>query len=90
MIPELDTYDWHSAFSYAGEDGSDTHADGASIRISVPGSGVPTHPFTREDVTEILGTRVGENDESDWLIAGKLRDGRYFFLEAGCDYTGWG
>lgn len=44
----------------------------------------------REDVAEVLGADDGENDGADWIGLFKLRDGRYLFLHAGCDYTGWG
>ncbi len=40
-------------------------------------------------MTEILGISEGENDGPDWLLFGQLKDGRFFFLSAGCDYTGW-
>lgn len=45
--------------------------------------------FTIEDVAEIIDYRDGENDEANWIMYGKLKDGRYFTLSAGCDYTGW-
>ncbi len=40
-------------------------------------------------VAEILGMREGENDGANWLMYGRLKDGQYFYLSAGCDYTGW-
>jgi len=46
--------------------------------------------FTRDDVVEIYGIQEGENDADPWRVYGLLKDGRYFYLEAGCDYTGWG
>ena len=46
--------------------------------------------FTFNDIQDVLGMSDGENDEQDWLLIGKLKDGRYFRLKAGCDYTGWG
>ena len=45
--------------------------------------------FTRHDIKEVLGVQEGENDGPSWIIYGELMDGRYFFLSAGCDYTGW-
>jgi hypothetical protein len=45
---------------------------------------------SRETVAEVLALREGFNDGPDWLCYGRLRDGRYFFVKAGCDYTGWG
>jgi hypothetical protein len=45
--------------------------------------------FTREEVAEILLAREGKNDGADWIFVGRLHDGRYAVVEAGCDYTGW-
>lgn len=74
----LATYDWREAFVYA--DKPDP---------CPPDSGVKLDPITRETVTEIIVISEGENDGDSWLIVGKLTDGRYFFLTAWCDYTGW-
>lgn len=43
----------------------------------------------REDVASIIAMEEGENDGANWIMIGKLKDGRYFWLSAGCDYTGW-
>lgn len=96
MLKELDSYDWKEAFGYAGEPGTE------ACRVSrgetgpvpkgmstLPGATVSTAPFTREDVVIILCMSEGENDGPPWVIAGALRDGRWFHLSAGCDYTGW-
>ena len=45
--------------------------------------------FTREDVKSIAGMDVGEKDGDPWIIYGKLKNGEWFYLTAGCDYTGW-
>ena len=87
MLKQLDSYNWGYAFEYAGEPGSSYGSP--DIREALPGSGADLSPFGREDVTKIIGRSNGENDEADWLCAGKLKDGRWFFLSAGCDYTGW-
>lgn len=42
-----------------------------------------------EHVTEILHSVAGENDESSWLAIGRWDDGKFFVMDAGCDYTGW-
>ena len=76
MIKELDDYNWAEAFVYA-------HP------ISVEIETVDESSFDREDVKEIFHTFLGENDGEAWKIYGILNDGRYFFLEAWCDYTGW-
>ena len=45
--------------------------------------------FTIEDVAEVFGFSEGKNDGPYWKIYGRLNDGRFFVLSAGCDYTGW-
>ena len=45
---------------------------------------------TRADVVEVVGRDDGENDGAEWIGLFLLRDGRYLYIEAGCDYTGWG
>jgi hypothetical protein len=51
------------------------------------------HDYTEgvpiEDVVEVLGFEDGENEGAQWVGLFKLRDGRFMFTEAGCDYTGW-
>lgn len=84
MLQELDSYDWQEAFGYAGESGTNGSANVTSVLSNALVEG-----FTREDVEEIYGIIEGENDASPWRIYGKLNDDRYFYLEAGCDYTGW-
>ena len=32
---------------------------------------------------------AGENDGDDWLCLGKFKNGKFFKMFAGCDYTGW-
>ena len=45
--------------------------------------------FTIDDVAEIHESDDGENDGPEWIMFGVLKDGRWFYLHAGCDYTGW-
>lgn len=74
MLDELDDYDWAEAFI-----------------ISNPVPAPPTDKelncanFTREDVQRIIAAVDGQNDESSWLMVGRLKDGRYFSIDAGCD-----
>lgn len=81
--------DWKYAFAYAGE--PDAGDGEATIRRAEPRDETTSlAPFSRADVEEVLALSEGENDGPNWLCFGKLRDGRYFFLSAGYDYTGWG
>lgn len=88
MHPELAAYDWRAVFAYAGE--PDAGDGSASVKPAPPAAAVDVSPFSRWDVADVYGTSEGENDGRNWLVYGRLSDGRYFFLEAGCDYTGWG
>ena len=42
-----------------------------------------------DDVTRVLWEQEGENDGENWAALCLLADGRWGFVEAGCDYTGW-
>lgn len=88
MIELLDDMDWRHAFEYAGEEGK-FGSYGTPQVDSVPGAQVDTSNFTREDVLVLYAADEGENDGPPWICYGLLKDGRYFYLEAGCDYTGW-
>jgi len=46
-------------------------------------------PFNMDEVAEILASEEGENDGDSWVAVVKLTDGRFGFIDAGCDYTGW-
>lgn len=85
MISELDDYDWAEVFGEGG---------GGNCSAIVPSA--PPHDkatsrdtFSREDVALIKGKEEGERDEQSWIIWGQLKDGRWFFAEGSCDYTGW-
>ncbi len=85
MKPEIDDYNWQEAFGYAGEPGTNGKID---IRPHLPRANISLAPFTRADVTLIYAHVAGENDGPPWRMVGQLTDGRWFYLEAGCDYTG--
>lgn len=87
MLPELEDYNWGEAFGYAGEKGK---CSTGTVSRALPNDlDLSVDGFCREDVKRIIAMDEGENDERDWLIVGELHDGRFFALEAGCDYTGW-
>jgi len=87
--PPLGEGSWQEVFAYAGEGGGS--GDGmATIKAAEPGTIIDLSPFTRYHVAEVFGLSEGENDTTNWLVYGRLNDGRYFFITAGCDYTGWG
>ena len=91
-----DDGDWQEVFALAGEQdtpdaepGTWGYSNSAAIQGVPPGTTVDRSPFSRAMVSEIVWISEGENDERDWLVGGTLRDGRWFFIAAGCDYTGW-
>jgi len=45
--------------------------------------------FTFQDVGEIIIAEEGENDERDWKLIVRLKSGKWGWLSAGCDYSGW-
>lgn len=45
--------------------------------------------FTVDDIRQVLAVWEGENDGDDWRWIFILNDGRFVFLQGGCDYTGW-
>ena len=90
MLAALEGYDWQKVFEYAGEldEGGDTDGE-ENIEAAKPTSAVSLKPFAWQDVLQVIGMYEGERDLDSWLVAGCLTDGRWFFLEAGCCYTGW-
>jgi len=74
MIEQLNNYDWEEAFKIMGVKTLDEAFN---------------TDFGREDVVKIYGIREGENDGINWLLFGRLKDKRYFFLSGGCCYTCW-
>lgn len=49
----------------------------------------PQETFKVIDIDKVLAVWEGENDEDDWRWVLRLKDGRFVFLQGGCDYTGW-
>ena len=87
MLQELLTDDWHQVFGYAGEPAESNSA--GCLPLPVANYRGSITPILRVDVAEILAMDEGEKDERTWMLACKLNDGRYLYIEAGCDYTGW-
>lgn len=85
MLSVLDDRDWAEVF---GEGGG---GNCTAIKPQRPphDSTTAISTFGREDVAEIRGLCEGENEGPDWIIWGRLKDGRWFFARGGCDYTGW-
>lgn len=85
MLSELDSYDWSEVFG----EGSGGNCTPLNPQPAPPAYAGPLTTFSREDVAEIYGQVEGECDAEDWVVYGRLKDGRYFAARGGCDYTGW-
>lgn len=100
-IEKLRGSDWGYAFQCCGVETKEQVANWGdkyaqySSRYNEPkvnavlGCSVTTEPFTRDDIAELIACADGENDGPDWIAVMRLKDGRFAFLTAGCDYTGW-
>lgn len=75
-----DDPNWGDAFACAMRD---------DIRL-VPGYDGSAAPFGVGDVEEVIATSEGQNDGESWVGVFRLSDGRFAFVSAWCDYTGWG
>jgi hypothetical protein len=40
-------------------------------------------------VVDVLAASEGQNEGADWIAILKLTGGKFCYLAAGCDYTGW-
>lgn len=69
--------DWQYAFEYAGEPHPCVGAACSLAACSI------------DDVTDVIASSEGENEGPMWIGVFVMRDGRYLFLGAVCDNTGW-
>jgi hypothetical protein len=80
-----ESYDWPEVFKYASGAGE------GGTPVAVPeGSDLSATAFDTADVERVEKAVEGDNDGPDWVAFGLLKDGRWFCVSAGCDYTGWG
>lgn len=70
--------DWWQAFAYA------------EHPMPCAGYGGSLAGATIDDVARVIVRSEGEPEAWPWMGVFVLRDGRYLYLEAGCDNTGWG
>lgn len=97
MIDLLTGYDWEKVFEYAGDLFSEETAepgewrsnDGECNVSACLGTDTSAAPVWRKNVTRVIASSEGENDGPAWLIVVEVNDGRFAFLNASCDYTGW-
>lgn len=88
VIPDdLDGYGFGESFGGAGEEGH-YMSGGIPERAGVVGE-ANGEPFTRMDVAYVIAYVDGEPDEDSWMCIVELHDGRFGYVEGGCDYTGF-
>jgi hypothetical protein len=86
---EIEGYDWEHVFQCVGPPEGDSYAYNEPAVSAAAGSVASAEPFQRKDVARVIATRDGENDGISWLGVFELEDGRFAFVSASCDYTGW-
>lgn len=91
MTIDLNDYNWRAAFEYAGDtDDEDEQTVHGSMNVSTClGSSAEATAVRRKNIAKVIASAEGENDGPAWLIVVELNDGRFAFLSASCDYTGW-
>lgn len=79
MTPEelRNDYNWQQAFEYA------------SMPQPCVGSTCSLAGCSIDDVTDVIASSDGENEGPWWIGVFVMRDGRYLFVRAVCDNTGW-
>lgn len=45
--------------------------------------------FGIDEVKNVIAYEEGENDGASWVLVAELNDGRFGYVDAWCDYTGW-
>lgn len=83
---DLSGYSWGEVFKYADGTGcGDVPEIAGAMHTGQTGK-----PFSLGDVRFVIADVEGDNDGPPWEAIVELHDGRFGFVEAGCDYTGWG
>lgn len=49
----------------------------------------PQENFTAENILNVMAVFEGEREDANWAWVLKLTGGRFAYLQAWCDYTGW-
>jgi hypothetical protein len=92
-LPErIRSYDWAAVFEFCGPiEGDSSHCCGnEEINVSAAlGSTASPAPFQRVDVADVIACSDGEHEDRSWVLVARLKDGRFAFVSASCDYTGW-
>jgi len=77
--------DWDYVFAYAnGEQSKPDFLDNKGKKSTI------NCIVDYSDLLIPIATADGENDGPGWIGIFQLKNGKYFGIEASCDYTGWG
>jgi len=82
-------YDWGEVLSYAGKDSCEQGEQKPPMASPVSDATMDCSVFGMEDVKDVICVSAGMKEEDSWLCILELRDGRFAYIEACCDYTGW-
>jgi hypothetical protein len=82
---DLESYDWEHIIEEYCFEPHVTPADWAEFK-----QGQAAASFTINDIEHTIAYEDGDNDGPEWIAIFKLKNKKYAFVEASCDYTGWG
>lgn len=85
----LEDYNWKCAFGEAMGVEPDAFCTSRTNPRRVLGFIGNDEPFACAAVARIVAISDGEKDETPWVGLFELKDGRFGFVRAGCDFTGW-
>lgn len=85
------SYDWRSVFDFAcgGKSDGGTSGNAAGCFPCDCDTRTRSDEFKITDVADVIDASDGENDGAHFMCVVLLNDGRFAFLDAWCDYTGW-
>ena len=58
-----------------------------AFAVACDAGGITVDPT--KDIEEVIASVEGENEGADWQCVVRFKDGRFAWLSASCDYTGW-
>ncbi len=72
-----ESYDWREAFDVSG------------VECCLGAGYVSKDHISVTDVKNVIAADEGYNDGDSWVAIVETKDGRFAYVEAWCDYTGW-
>lgn len=90
LFDQYEKYDWVQVFGHDVDKNKISRNDYQEPEPVAPGIDIDCSNFGVNDVFYAFGYKLGQNDGESWKCCGQLKDLRFFYVEASCDYTGWG